>query len=97
MALESLIERIKTIILFNHIQIRRIVNTLISVAKGELTKRDVYEMLTIPTHSWPCNVAPARGLYLSDIKYVEGSTVFCEINENDNNLKNVMPELKEIT
>lgn len=51
---------------------RRIVGTLISVAEGKATEKDVYEMLTIPSaHSWLRGliVAPPYGLYLVHVDY----------------------------
>lgn len=39
---------------FLYRQVRRIVATLVAVGQGRLTKKDVYEMITIPsTQSWP--------------------------------------------
>lgn len=60
-------------------QIRRIVGTLIAVAEGKTTERDVYEMLTIPSkHSWRSGikVAPAYGLYLTQVVYPMDSKSF---------------------
>lgn len=50
------------------------VGTLIAVAGGSIKQRDVYEMLTIPSHySWNnrVNPAPAHGLYLLNVEYPE--------------------------
>lgn len=63
---------------FVYRQIRRMVGALIGVAKGKITQRDIYEMLTIPSnHHFKCgsgiNVAPAYGLYLAEIKFLENS------------------------
>lgn len=48
------------------------VGILLAVSQGQLTQRDIYEMLTIPSkHSW-CNEAkpaPAHGLYLVNVDY----------------------------
>lgn len=46
--------------------------TIIAAAEGNISKRDVYEMLTIPSkHSWiGCiGMAPAYGLYLANVEY----------------------------
>lgn len=57
---------------FLYRQIRRIVGTLVAVAKGRLSQRELYEMLTIPSqqsfNSKVC-VAPANGLYLANIEF----------------------------
>lgn len=74
-----------------HFQIRRIIGTLVGVATGELTKRDVYEMLTIPSRSWKVQTAPAAGLYLLNVRYKENSKSFVE-----DDVKVTAPELKEI-
>lgn len=45
---------------------------IIAAAEGRISKRDVYEMLTIPSkHSWIVSaaMAPAYGLYLSNVEY----------------------------
>lgn len=57
---------------FLYRQIRRIVGALVAVAKGRLTKRDLYEMLTIPSQesfSNKISVAPPHGLYLANIEF----------------------------
>lgn len=57
---------------FLYRQIRRVVGTLVATAKGKITQRDLYEMLTIPSQNSFCNkinVAPAYGLYLADIEF----------------------------
>lgn len=57
---------------FLYRQIRRIVGTLVAVAKGRLSQRELYEMLTIPSQQSFNNkvcVAPANGLYLTDIEF----------------------------
>lgn len=57
---------------FLYRQIRRIVGALIAVAKGKMTKRDVYEMLTIPSRysmHKGMNVIGSDGLYLADIEF----------------------------
>lgn len=59
---------------FGQFKIRKIVGTLIAVAEGKITKRDVYEMLTIPSkHAWDASIqiAPPYGLYLARIEYDE--------------------------
>lgn len=59
---------------FVYRQIRRVVGTLVAVAKGIITQRDLYEMLTIPSQNSFSNkimVAPAHGLYLADIEFRE--------------------------
>lgn len=59
---------------FLYRQIRRVVGTLVAAAKGKITQRDLYEMLTIPSQtsfSNKINVAPAYGLYLADIEFRE--------------------------
>lgn len=46
--------------------------TLIAAAEGAISKRDVYEMITIPSkHSWSSaiGVAPPHGLYLANVEY----------------------------
>lgn len=48
------------------------VGALIAAGEGKLTKRDIYEMLTIPSHhSWKhfIRLAPAHGLYLANVDY----------------------------
>lgn len=50
------------------------VGALIAVGEGKMSQRDIYEMLTIPSHnSWNHNVcpAPASGLYLVNVEYPE--------------------------
>lgn len=57
---------------FLYRQVRRIVGTLISVGYGRHSKKDVYELITIPgTHIWPTriSIAPACGLYLCEVLY----------------------------
>lgn len=57
---------------FLYRQVRRIVGTLLSVGFGKHSKKDVYELITIPgTHIWPTNIymAPASGLYLCEVRY----------------------------
>lgn len=77
---------------FLYRQIRRMIGTMIAVAKGHITQRDLYEMLTIPSQesfSNRINVVPAHGLYLADIEFRE--KCFTEnvqkIAERDNLLK----------
>lgn len=70
---------------FLYRQIRRIVGTLVAAAKGKITQRDIYEMLTIPSQRSFCkqiNVAPAHGLYLADIEFREK----CLTNEMEKQL-----------
>lgn len=56
---------------FIYNQIRRIVGTLIAIGEREISKRDVYEMVTIPSkYSWKnLRTAPPNGLYLTKIEY----------------------------
>ncbi|XP_037907028.1 tRNA pseudouridine synthase-like 1 isoform X2 [Hermetia illucens] len=59
---------------FLHNQVRRMVGCLIGVATGKITKKDVYEMVTIPSkHMWnsKLSVAPPFGLYLCKVHYDE--------------------------
>lgn len=58
---------------FLYRQIRKIVGVLIAVAKGKMSKRDVYEMLTIPSKytQYKGITAPSHGLYLTDIEFTE--------------------------
>lgn len=48
------------------------VGALIAVAQGDMSKRDIYEMLTIPSkYSW-CRAikpVPSSGLYLVNVEY----------------------------
>lgn len=51
-------------------QIRKMVSILILVGQGKLTKRNVYEMLTIPSRfSNQYWMAPSDGLYMADIEF----------------------------
>uniref|UniRef100_A0A336LWW1 CSON015638 protein n=1 Tax=Culicoides sonorensis TaxID=179676 RepID=A0A336LWW1_CULSO len=57
---------------FLYRQVRKIVGTLISVGYEKHTKKDVYELITIPgTHNWPSSIklVPACGLYLCEVLY----------------------------
>lgn len=57
---------------FIYRQVRRIVATLIALGQGKITKKDVYEMITIPgAHNWDnrIKVVPACGLYLCNVVY----------------------------
>jgi len=57
---------------FLYRQVRRIVGVLIAVAQGKLTKKDVYELITIPSsQNWPSlvQVMPPHGLYLCEVRY----------------------------
>lgn len=48
------------------------VGALIAVGQGDLSKRDIYEMLTIPSkYSWCREIqpVPSSGLYLVDVEY----------------------------
>lgn len=63
---------------FVYRQIRRMIGTLVATAKGRLTQREIYEMLTIPSQqsfSNKINVAPAHGLYLTNIEFRPNSFV----------------------
>lgn len=69
------------------------VGTLVAVADGSIKQRDVYEMLTIPSHhSWNyrVNPVPAYGLYLVNVEYPEeiyanNNSVTELANDNDEN------------
>lgn len=53
-------------------QIRKMMATIIAAAEGSINKRDVYEMITIPSkHSWIPFIGPAppHGLYLANVEY----------------------------
>lgn len=51
-------------------QIRKMVGILIGVGQRKINKRDVYEMLTIPSRfSNQYRIAPSDGLYLADIEF----------------------------
>lgn len=57
---------------FLYRQVRRIVGALISVGFERHSKKDVYELITIPgTHIWPTKIhmVPACGLYLCEVRY----------------------------
>lgn len=57
---------------FLYRQIRRMMGTLIAIAVGRITQRDLYEMLTIPSQNLYRNrisTAPAHALYLADIEF----------------------------
>lgn len=57
---------------FLYRQIRRMMGTLIAIACGHITKRDLYEMLTIPSQDLYTNrirTVPAHALYLADIEF----------------------------
>lgn len=59
---------------------------LIAVGEGKISKRDIYEMLTIPSkHSWSLTPIPDYGLYLVDVEYAEKDKQFClePITETD--------------
>lgn len=65
--------------------------TLIAAAEGRISKRDVYEMLTIPSkHSWLPSIpmTPGYGLYLKNVEYpadlVEAPLNTAEIQSNVN-------------
>lgn len=50
------------------------VGALVAAAEGKVTQRDIYEMLTIPSHhSWNQKIAPVppHGLYLVNVEYPE--------------------------
>lgn len=74
---------------FLYRQIRRMIGTLIAAARGRITHRDLYEMLTIPSQKSLCkriNVAPADGLYLTNIEFREISLTH-ETDQIKNNLR----------
>lgn len=57
---------------FLYRQVRRIVSTLIAVGQGKKSRKDVYEMITIPSvFSWPSSiqVVPGCSLYLCQVNY----------------------------
>lgn len=67
---------------FVYRQIRRIVGALMAVGEGIISKRDVYEMITIPSsNSWNdvyvrlirLRTVPAGGLYLTKVEYHESA------------------------
>lgn len=78
---------------FLYRQIRRMMGALVAVAKGKITHRHIYEMLTIPslaTFSNRINVLPSDGLYLADIEFREKCLIddanmpsVCSENYND--------------
>lgn len=53
------------------------VGTLVAYARGKITKRDIYEMLTIPSkHHFAelgVSAAPGCGLYLANIEFSENA------------------------
>lgn len=58
--------------IFHRSQIRNMVGVLFCAADGRITRRDIYEMLTIPSkHTWNprAHPAPAQGLYLACVEY----------------------------
>ncbi|XP_055911492.1 tRNA pseudouridine synthase-like 1 [Eupeodes corollae] len=70
---------------FLYKQVRRIVGSLVSVACGRISLKDIYEMLTIPSkESWHPKsvVAPPFGLYLCKVHYNEVDFTFKQ-SEND--------------
>lgn len=53
-------------------QVRRLVGSLVAVAKGKVTNRDLKLMLEVPSHnSWDPRIktAPPQGLYLCEVEY----------------------------
>ncbi|XP_031629891.1 tRNA pseudouridine synthase-like 1 isoform X2 [Contarinia nasturtii] len=74
---------------FLYRQIRRIVGTLVTFAQGNISQRDLYEMLTIPSQNSfkrKITVAPAHGLYLANIEFRERCLTE-EIYENHHCMK----------
>jgi len=60
------------VLVFRKKNVRRTVASLIAVAKGIVTPRDIKFMLEIPSHrSWDPRIktAPAQGLYLCEVAY----------------------------
>lgn len=60
------------------------VGAMVAAGNGQISIRDVYEMLTIPSkHSWPSPIKPvsASALYLTNVEYPQGSI---PDYENDN-------------
>lgn len=47
------------------------VSAIVDHALGKMTKRDIYEMLTIPSSYSKMRSAPAKGLYLANIEFYE--------------------------
>lgn len=48
------------------------VGAWIAAAEGRISERDIYRMLTVPSHRSWCDsavVAPAYGLYLCQVEY----------------------------
>lgn len=86
-------EKIYHLLIINF-QVRRIVATLIAVAYSRITKKDVYEMLTIPSkYSWNSRIAvvPPYGLYLCKVNYDPNDLKF----ENNLNVDKRKEDLEE--
>lgn len=64
-----------------HRQIRRMVYAIIAHGLGKITKRDIYELLTIPSSSAKMLSAPASGLYLTNIEFYEKAMQFKKDDE----------------
>lgn len=58
---------------FLYRQIRRLMGALIAAGIGQISQKDVYEMLTIPSKFTykKISVAPSHGLYLANIEFCE--------------------------
>lgn len=57
------------------------VATMLAAGDGQISIRDVYEMLTIPSkHSWLSPIRPvsACALYLTNVEYPPGAIPDCE-------------------
>lgn len=73
-------------------QIRKTMSALIGAAERKISKRDVYEMLTIPSkHSWIPSIpmAPGHGLYLKNVEYRAESLEPPSIHSNVNLFESV--------
>lgn len=64
------------------------VGTLVSYALGKITKRDIYEQITIPSKhhygSTEVRAVPAHGLYLANIEFSENAMRMQNHDLNDN-------------
>lgn len=63
--------------------------TLLYVANGSISHRDVYEMITIPSkHSWMSRVSvlPPNGLYLVKVDYDESSKIVTKTTDDKSDI-----------
>lgn len=68
------VEKVFRVKQFFCIQVRRTVASLVAVAQGKVTIRDIKFMLEIPSHrSWcpQIKTLPAHGLYLCEVEYAK--------------------------